>query len=109
MERYSIMQGDQYGIPFLICDGAGTPLDKNDVENVEIMIGEVRKEMKTGGVVYREEDQAFLFMLTQAESFAMIMRKQRVQVRVKFQNTNEVIGKDLGDVLLTYSGSKEVL
>ncbi len=109
MKDFSIMQGDQYAIPFMIRDRAGTPLGRNDVENVEITIGDTRKEMKSGEIVYREDDGAFLFPISQKESFSMVMRKQRVQVRVKFPNTNEVIGKDLGDVLLTYSGSKEVL
>ena len=108
-KKVSIMQGDQYGIPFTIRDGEGNVLTEEDLEDVEIVIGSVKKRLANGEIQYRKADQAFVFPITQQESFSMFYRKQRAQVRVKFRGTGEVAGKDLGDMLLDMSVSKEAL
>ena len=105
----SVMQGDQYGIPFEITDKDGNLLTDVSVDDVEIVIGDVRKTLADGEITYSEKEGAFLFPLTQAESFGMIERTQRVQVRVKLAGTDTVIGEDLGHVQITYAKSKEVL
>lgn len=105
----SVMQGDQYGIPFEITDKDGNLLTDASVDDVEIVIGDMRKTLADGEITYSEADGAFLFPLTQKESFAMAERTQRVQVRVKIAGTDTVIGEDLGHVQITYAKSKEVL
>lgn len=102
-----IMQGDQYAIPF-----SGTqnskPLDMTTVDEVEFMIGRMRK-MYPGEVVL-DEDGRFLFPLTQQETFAVQRSSQHVQIRVKFKGSPPVVaGVDVGDIYVADSISKVVL
>lgn len=102
-----MMQGDQYRIPFeiLVEDGAA---DYTVFDDVEIVIGSIRKTMSKGEVTFRAEDKCFLFPLTQEESF-FLPNKASVQVRVKLNATGEVVGVSLGQIDVERTLSEAVL
>lgn len=102
-----IMQGDAYGIPFVIetDNGRMTP---DTLSDLEIVIGDMRKTLAEAGIRYDAAEGRFLFLLTQEESFALPAIPQKVQLRCKFQN-GEVIGQSLGAIDVAASISKVVL
>lgn len=103
-----IMQGDQYAVPVEILTQDDVPANGETFMEVEIVIGGICKTMTSGAVVYDADRQAFLFPLTQAETFAMRDLHQQAQVRVKTKS-GEVIGRRLGRVVIDVSDSKEAL
>lgn len=58
----TIMQGDQYAIPF-VGKLNGEPLDLTKIEQIEFVVGPLRKVYP--GEVTTDEDGTFLFPLTQ--------------------------------------------
>ncbi len=105
----TIMQGDQYAIPFDILASDGTPADGSTFAEVEIVVGSMRKTMTSGAVVYDAGKQAFLFPLTQEETFALTTGAPvGAQVRVKLPS-GDVFGINLGLINITLSSSTEVL
>lgn len=102
-----IMQGDQYAIP-IIGKQNGKPLDMDTIDEVEFVIGKMRKLYP--GEVVLDEGGTFLFPLTQQETFAMQRSSQHVQIRVKFNGDPPVVvGVDVGDIYVADSISKVVL
>ncbi len=104
----TIMQGDQYAIPFEILHTDETAADADDFADVEIMVGSLSKTASAGAITYSEVHKAFLFPLTQEETFAMQNVPQDIQLRVK-TGTGDVIGIKLGQMIVEASRSKEVL
>lgn len=105
----TIMQGDQYAIPVEIKDVDGTPANGETFADVEIVVGSVRRTMSAGEIVYDPNQAAFLFPLTQAETFAMRDQPQIMQIRVKTVDGN-VLGVNLGGTIIVIgSKSKEEL
>lgn len=106
-----IMQGDAYSIPIQIETESGIA-DATTFSDVEIVIGTLAKSLLEKNpekkLEYDAEKEAFLFPITQNESFAMRSAIQPVQVRVK-TGSGEVIGIPLGDINIVESASKEVL
>lgn len=101
----TIMQGDEYPISFKI-KMHGKPVDINTIEMIEFVIGSMTK--KYPDTVYYDTDSSkFKVFLSQEETFA-ITTPIPVQVRVKF-NSGDVVGRNLGNVNITKSLSKEVL
>ncbi len=103
-----IMQGDQYAIPFEILSADETAADADTFADVEIVIGTLKKRLSAGEITYSKPHGAFLFPLTQAETFAMSAKPEEVQVRVK-NREGDVIGLRLGQMIVETSLSKEVL
>ena len=102
-----IMQGDQYAIP-IIGKQNGKPLDMTTIDEVEFVIGKMRKLYP--GEVVLDADGTFLFPLTQQETFAVQRSSQHVQIRVKFKGSPPVVaGVDVGDIYVADSISKVVL
>lgn len=102
-----IMQGDQYAIP-LIGTQNGKPLDMDTVDEIEFVVGKLRKLYP--GEVMLDEEGRFLFPLTQQETFAVQRSSQHVQIRVKFKGDPPVVvGVDVGDIYVADSISKVVL
>lgn len=100
-----IMQGDAYGIPMTIKLN-GAAISPEDVEDVEITLGNTPKHYLGGGVTF--DNGAWAYQLGQLESFRL--RDQAdVQVRVKLLDGTTVIGKKLHAVNIEESKSKEVL
>lgn len=102
-----IMQGDSYGIPITIefDGGIGTP---ENLEDVEVVICEIKKTYKEGTLVYDNLTQQYVFPLTQAESFAMATSFGRGQIRIKTVG-GDVIGQSLDSIDIKKSTSKVVL
>lgn len=106
MGNITIMQGDQYSIPFTGTED-GEPLDTSNIEEIEFCIGDLRKCWP--GAVTRDENGDFLFPLTQQETFKMY-RTQQTQVRVKYvDGAVTVIGGGAGTIEVKPSNSKVVL
>ncbi len=106
MEEITIMQGDQYAVPFAITGRNGDPVTAEDISALEVVIGTLRKT--TPEVTYNAETGMWDFPLTQAESFALEAKPEKAQLRVKFPD-GSVIGTNAGLVLVVPSASREVL
>lgn len=104
----TIMQGDQYAIPFEILKEDGTAACADDFTEVEIVVGSLQKRLTEGGIEYSGVSGVFLFPLTQAETFAMRNMPQDIMLRVKTV-AGDVIGMSLGQMIVDLSLSTEVL
>lgn len=102
-----MMQGDQYMQPIAIKKKSGEPLTDQELDDMEVMIGSVRKTLSSGTVTFDSENQVFLVRLTQAETFRM-NGAEDVIARVKFL-TGDVIGIRVGKIDWAASKSKVVL
>lgn len=103
-----IMQGDQYAIPVGITDKNNAPVPPDAIAEVEMVVGTLRKTLTAGEITYSEEQEAYLFPVTQEESFGLRAQPVPVQIRVK-TTSGDVTGENLGRVIITESRSKEVL
>ena len=101
-----IMQGDEYSIPIQIETESGVA-QRTQFAAVEITIGNLTKSFLKD-FDYDSELEAFMFPITQEESFAFRSAIQPAQVRVR-THTGEVIGISLGDINIAESLSKAVL
>ena len=102
----TISQGDQYGIPVTIKVN-GELATPDMFSNVEIVIGNIRKDLESG-VTYSADEQAWIFPVTQEETIRLAATKQKAQARVKFAGGN-VYRASLGEIDLESSISKVVL
>lgn len=101
-----IMQGDSYPIPVEITQD-GIAITPELVEEVEITIGTaVRKTYTGGGIAY--EEGMWYFRLTQEESFTL-SGSDEVVVRVKYPQTNNVVGAKVGYLRTIDIDQKEVI
>lgn len=101
-----MMQGDSYYQGFRILNNARNPVTPDDVKDVEIVIGYLRKTYRNAELVY--SDGLWLFPLSQQETFRFWPSAAKVQVRVAWAN-NVVEGKTKYGVRIHESTSKEVL
>lgn len=105
----TIMQGDQYAVPVEIKTADGTPANGETFADVEIVVGSVRRTMSAGEIVYDPNQAAFLFPLTQTETFALRDQPHIMQIRVKTVE-GDVLGVNLGGAIIVIgSKSKEEL
>ena len=108
IQTINIMQGDQYAVPVEILTSDGRPARGDTFAEVEIVIGDMRKTLTSGEVTYDADGQVFLFPLTQEETFTMRDLPQKAQLRVKTKS-GDVVGRNLGYIIIGVSQSKEVL
>lgn len=101
-----MMQGDSYYQGFRIRNNAGNPVTPDDVDEVEIVIGYLRKTYRNAELIYA--DGYWLFPLSQQETFRFWPTASKVQVRVSWKN-GAVEGKVKYGVRIHESTSKEVL
>ena len=101
-----MMQGDSYNLGIRILNNAGNPVTPDDVKDVEITIGHLRKTYLNAKVTYQEG--VWLFPLSQKETFRYWPSALKAQVRVVWAN-GVVEGKPLYGVRINESISKEVL
>ena len=101
-----MMQGDQYRIPISLKHEDGSDVVANDVSEVEVFVGSVRKTL-SDGVEFDESDLVFYVYLEQKETFRL-SGDVRVQARVLF-TSGDVVGVNLGSVNFETSTSKVVL
>ena len=102
-----IMQGDSYPI-FLKISYKNEKLDLDRVDVIQICIGNIVKYWNfdgSGEITYDNENDRFLFEISQKESLEM-SGSQEVQVRIKFID-EKVVGKIYGSISLQYSNNKE--
>ena len=100
-----MMQGDSYSVPVVIKKSDGSVVTNNDVLDVEIVLGNLRKSLSDGSITYANEK--WLFPLTQEETFGFASAVKG-QVRIKWKN-GDVEGVPLDRTVVNYSRSKEVL
>lgn len=103
-----MMQGDSYSLEVDIRNGDKKVVTPDDVSDVEICVGSLRKTYKSEEVTFDEDVQKWKFPLTQEETFKMLPAKVKAQVRVLW-TSGEIEGADLGEIRVKESISKEVL
>lgn len=101
-----MMQGDSYNLGINILNNAGSPVTPDDVRDVEITIGHLRKTYLNDEVTYY--DGVWMFPLSQKESFGYWPSSVKAQVRVVWAN-GVIEGKPLYGVRVNESISKEEL
>ena len=101
-----MMQGDSYSLGIRILNNAGNQVNPDDIKDVEITIGHLRKTYLNAEVTYQEG--MWLFPLSQQETFRYWPSSVKAQVRVVWAN-GIVEGKPLYGVRINESISKEVL
>lgn len=102
-----MMQGDAYSIPIEV-KMQDRYLEDKDIEDMEVLLGLVRKTFKSGEITYDRDLQKFMFPLSQEDTFRLKGKKQPVQIRIKTP-TGEVMGMRLNDLTIDFSDSREVL
>lgn len=102
-----MMQGDAYKIPFEI-KVDGEVANSETFTDVEISVGNIIKTMSSGDVKFDTEQNAFMFPITQQETFTLRNTPQKVQIRVKYEDGN-VYGVQPENVDVIGSVSKAVL
>lgn len=102
----TIMQGDEYPLRFKITADE-EPIDLNDIEIVEIIIGNINKRYPDY-IYYDSAAGDFVFKLTQDMTFKLA-GSQEMQVRVKFKNSGWVFGEKMEKLQVVPSSSKEIL
>ena len=103
-----MMQGDAYGIRIKILSESGTSITPSDVSEVEVTIGSLIKTYGSGDVTYDSTIDAWIFPLTQDETFKFRAARAKAQVRIVLNNGN-IHGIPLGYINVDESISKEVL
>lgn len=105
----TIMQGDQYAIPFEILLNDGSPADGDSFDDVEVVLGGIRKTVSGGEITFDTEKGVFLFPVTQVETLRLTSSSQTLQIRIKPKGSADVIGVNAGSVSVVRSESKAVL
>lgn len=101
----TIMAGDACNIELTLKDLSGNIIDT--AQDVEVALGSLIKSYTDGTVTYDSDKEAWIFPLSQEESFAL-PSVNKLQVRVKFSAAN-VDGVNVGIVYKTKAESSEVL
>ena len=101
-----MMQGDSYSLGFTVLNNAGSVVTPDDIIDVEIAIGHLRKNYAKGQVTFYEG--RWFFPLNQEETFNYWPKAVNAQIRVKWRN-GVVEGKTIHGVRINESISKEVL
>ena len=101
-----MMQGDACNLGIRIQNNAGNPVTPDDIQDLEILIGHLRKTLSGSQLSYH--NGLWLFPLTQVESRSLLPSHQRAQVRVLWPN-GVVEGHDIPGIAIWESISKEVL
>lgn len=101
-----MMQGDSYNLGIEILNNAGNPVTPDDINNVEITIGHLRKTYMNAEVTYHEG--VWMFPLSQQETLSYWPSAVKAQVRVLWKN-GVVEGRPLYGIRINESYSKEVL
>lgn len=101
----NFFQGDQYSIMFQILT-CQSPLDLTDVATIEFSLGDMVKSYPIE-VEYDEDTHAFLFPVTQAETFKLDGYVD-YQARIKYNNGN-VYGTPINKIMINNSISSNII
>ena len=102
----TMLQGDAYNLGIRVLNNAGSVVTPQDMEDMEITIGNLRKTYSAAQLTFHEG--VWLFPLSQKETFAQKHAAPKAQVRVKWKN-GVVEGAALSGVRIQESISREVL
>ena len=102
-----MMQGDQYRLPIELKDADGTFVTREEVKDLEVFVGAMRKMLSNGEIEFEPLENVFYVFLTQKETFLM-HGEVTVQARVLFLS-GDVVGINLGKINFEKSTSKVVL
>lgn len=109
MEEVVIMQGDQYSLQLVPVDAEDNVIPHAEIEDIEIMVGCMRKTMSDGEIIYNEDENIHLYPLSQSETFGMAPGVYKIQARIKSRG-GFVVGNDhVGNLKVEASRSKEAL
>ena len=101
-----MMQGDSYNLGIRILNNAGSSVTPDDVADVEITIGNLRKTYLNSQIYF--SDGMWLFPISQEESFGCLPASLKARVRVAWKN-GVIEGKPIYGIRMEESISKEVL
>lgn len=101
-----MMQGDAYGIPIEILHSDGSVVTPDDVDNVEVVIGTIKKTYAKEELTY--DYGQWICHVKQEETFNLPSNYVSAQVRVLFKN-GSTEGVSLGKIYVNESMSKVVL
>ena len=101
-----MMQGDSYNLIIEILDASGKAVTPDDVSDVEITLGFIRKTYAKKEISY--SSGMWVFPLSQEETFKLPVARIKAQVRVVWKN-GLVEGTSLDEFLVQESISKVVL
>jgi hypothetical protein len=107
MEVETMMQGDAYGLNIEIVNASGVAVTPEDVSDVEITVGFLRKTYAKGEITHSSNGK-WVFPMTQEETFKLPASHVKAQVRVLWPN-GYCEGASLGSINVHESISKEVL
>lgn len=102
-----MMQGDQFRLPIELKDADGTFVTREEVKDIEVFVGTVRKMLSKGEIEFEPLENVFYVFLTQKETF-MMRGEVPVYARVLFLS-GDVVGVDLGKLNFAQTTSKVVL
>ncbi len=102
-----MMQGDQYRIPIELKHEDGSFITAEEVKDVEIYVGTLRKLLSNGSVIFDKSDNLFYVFVSQRDTF-LFLGDVNVQARVLYLS-GDVVGIDLGAVNFGRATSKVVL
>ena len=104
-----ILQGTELPLGITLTDeDTGETITGDDVANMEIVIGNIRKTLTGGGVTYDAEHGQWIVPLAQEETFSMSPMIYEPQCRVVLNN-GYIPGTTLSKVRIIEGQSKEVL
>ena len=101
-----MMQGDSYNLGIRILNNAGAPVTPDDIIDIELTIGNLRKTYRNSQIFY--ENGRWFFPLSQKETFALTPTVVKAQARVLWAN-GVMEGKQLRGIRVHESMSKEAL
>lgn len=102
-----MMQGDQYRLPIELKDADGTFVTREEVKDLEVFVGAMRKMLSNGEIEFEPLENVFYVFLSQKETFLM-RGEVSVQARILFLS-GDVVGIDLGKINFAQATSKVVL
>lgn len=101
-----MMQGDSYNLGFTVLNNAKSAVTPDDIQDMEITIGHIRKTFRNSQLTY--ENGKWLFPLTQKETFELWPKAIKAQIRILWAD-GIIEGKPIYGVRIHESLSKEVL
>lgn len=101
-----MMQGDACSLGFSVLNNAGSPVTPEDLLDLEITLGSIRKSYRRGQLTCREGK--WFFPLSQQETFGLWPGEIPAQVRLVWRS-GVVEGRPIYGLTLRESMSKEVL
>ena len=101
-----MMQGDSYKLAFSVLNNAGSVVTPDDIMDMEITIGHLKKTYLKSQLTYF--NGMWMFPFSQKETFGYWPKATKAQIRIKWAN-GVVEGKPIYGVRVNEGSSKEVL